>query len=63
MFGSNAGLRGGPKLASCGYLRACIDEALRMSLGSLTHCGKNCTKTSDISHSLLTGILSHQAQK
>lgn len=30
-FASDADICGGPKLASCRYLRACIDEALRMS--------------------------------
>ncbi|KAI1496789.1 cytochrome P450 [Biscogniauxia marginata] len=30
-FPSSTELRGGPRLASCRYLRACIDEALRMS--------------------------------
>ncbi|KAI0010008.1 cytochrome P450 [Xylariaceae sp. FL0662B] len=30
-FGDDSEVRGGPKLASCRYLRACIDEALRMS--------------------------------
>ncbi|KAK3314545.1 cytochrome P450 [Apodospora peruviana] len=30
-FSSAADIKGGPKLASCTYLRACIDEALRMS--------------------------------
>ncbi|KAK8013096.1 cytochrome P450 [Apiospora marii] len=30
-FQSNADIRNGPQLAGCRYLRACIDEALRMS--------------------------------
>jgi cytochrome P450 len=30
-FASAAEIRGGPKLAGCAYLRACIDEALRMA--------------------------------
>ncbi|KAH9892995.1 cytochrome P450 [Xylariomycetidae sp. FL2044] len=30
-FGCAADIRGGPRLAGCLYLRACIDEALRMS--------------------------------
>ncbi|KAI0481677.1 cytochrome P450 [Xylaria cf. heliscus] len=30
-FATEADIRGGPRLASCRYLRACIDEALRMS--------------------------------
>lgn len=30
-FSSTADIRGGPKLTSCRYLRACIDEALRIS--------------------------------
>ncbi|KAI0868254.1 cytochrome P450 [Hypoxylon argillaceum] len=30
-FGTAAEIRNGPKLASCSYLRACFDEALRMS--------------------------------
>ncbi|KAI0201455.1 cytochrome P450 [Astrocystis sublimbata] len=30
-FESEASIRGGPKLASCRYLRACIEEALRLS--------------------------------
>ncbi|KAI1137681.1 cytochrome P450 [Hypoxylon sp. FL0543] len=30
-FQSNAEIRNGPQLASCRYLRGCIDEALRMS--------------------------------
>ncbi|KFA70923.1 hypothetical protein S40288_10183 [Stachybotrys chartarum IBT 40288] len=30
-FASSAEIAGGPKLASCQYLRACIDEAIRMS--------------------------------
>ncbi|RYP11509.1 hypothetical protein DL764_000032 [Monosporascus ibericus] len=30
-FRSGADIRGGPQLAGCSYLRACIDEALRMS--------------------------------
>lgn len=30
-FASSAEIRGGSKLSSCRYLRACIDEALRMS--------------------------------
>ncbi|KAI3390366.1 hypothetical protein diail_9940 [Diaporthe ilicicola] len=30
-FSSDADIRGGSKLAGCRYLRACIDEALRMS--------------------------------
>lgn len=31
VFQSDADIRGGPRLAECKYLRACIDEALRMS--------------------------------
>ncbi|KAI1159191.1 cytochrome P450 [Nemania serpens] len=31
MFQSGADIRGGPHLAECKYLRACIDEALRIS--------------------------------
>ncbi|KAH9890220.1 cytochrome P450 [Xylariomycetidae sp. FL2044] len=30
-FSTGADIRGGPQLAGCQYLRACIDEALRMS--------------------------------
>ncbi|CAJ2507046.1 Uu.00g082320.m01.CDS01 [Anthostomella pinea] len=30
-FSSGSEIRGGPRLSSCRYLRACIDEALRMS--------------------------------
>lgn len=30
-FSSDSDIHGGPKLSSCRYLRACIDEALRMS--------------------------------
>ncbi|KAI0411106.1 cytochrome P450 [Xylaria grammica] len=30
-FDSGASIRNGPRLASCSYLRACFDEALRMS--------------------------------
>ncbi|KAI1824076.1 cytochrome P450 [Xylaria intraflava] len=30
-FDSDASIRGGPKLASCRYLRACIEEAMRIS--------------------------------
>ncbi|KAM7187828.1 Cytochrome P450 [Naviculisporaceae sp. PSN 640] len=30
-FSSGGEIQGGPKLSSCSYLRACIDEALRMS--------------------------------
>lgn len=30
-FSSHSEIHGGPKLAGCRYLRACIEEALRMS--------------------------------
>jgi cytochrome P450 len=30
-FADSADIQGGPQLASCGYLRACIDETLRIS--------------------------------